>query len=461
MEGKPQLLQVIGFWDVTMAIIKYDKDGNKVKTTELVGTQLNPTTYSEGGGDWTYGTYLPFSTNANCSLTINDGIIACFFGRQMFNNHQSSMMFFVDADTLEYVSNRYYTTEENVEKYTEPGAYYTSHSLGQRIIPVSDGGYLSVELGDAGYNGATRGLMVTRIYPQNNILKVSKNKMVNFSEGGKGSHGYNYTYSSLGNLIELDDGYMYIGSMEKSLRLNYGNSINESWNIFAQKYSKDFYTKDNVEDMQMFKTEVRTTTGTPPEDASLGVNASQGRIYLRGSEKDYGIKWLTDQKNETITVLLRAVKIENNNIAIIWEESPIEEYSDSNYLIKKDESNVYYMIIDSNANIVTKPTIVPSVKMNEEEQYVYKDGKIHWTTTSGNTAEIQVNVLDVKNPIKALKGDVNYDTKVNLYDALQILKQAILGGTLTDDMLYIMDYNDDENVNLYDALKFLQQAILG
>ena len=61
---------------------------------------------------------------------------------------------------------------------------------------------------------------------------------------------------------------------------------------------------------------------------------------------------------------------------------------------------------------------------------------------------------------KLLKGDVNKDGKVRLYDALQILKQSILGGDLTDEMLYIMDYNDDGKVRLYDALKFLQQAIL-
>lgn len=85
-----------------------------------------------------------------------------------------------------------------------------------------------------------------------------------------------------------------------------------------------------------------------------------------------------------------------------------------------------------------------------------KEGKAVITITSGSvTKTVNVTIS------KALKGDVNYDKKVNLYDALQILKQAILGGNLTNDMLYIMDYNDDGNVNLYDALKFLQQAILG
>ena len=68
-----------GFWDVTMAIVKYDKEGNQIAKNDLVGTQLNPTTHwNLGGGDWTYGTYLPFYPNSNCSLTISNGVIACF-----------------------------------------------------------------------------------------------------------------------------------------------------------------------------------------------------------------------------------------------------------------------------------------------------------------------------------------------------------------------------------------------
>ena len=76
-----------------------------------------------------------------------------------------------------------------------------------------------------------------------------------------------------------------------------------------------------------------------------------------------------------------------------------------------------------------------------------------------NIYTYDVNFFSMKNDL--LKGDVNYDGKVRLYDALQILKQSILGGNLSDEMLYIMDYNDDGRVKLYDALKFLQQAILG
>ena len=61
----------------------------------------------------------------------------------------------------------------------------------------------------------------------------------------------------------------------------------------------------------------------------------------------------------------------------------------------------------------------------------------------------------------AIKGDVNGDGKVSLYDAFKILEVAILGGNISAEETYVMDYNNDGNVSLYDAFKFLEIAILG
>jgi len=61
----------------------------------------------------------------------------------------------------------------------------------------------------------------------------------------------------------------------------------------------------------------------------------------------------------------------------------------------------------------------------------------------------------------ALKGDVNADKQVKLYDAFKILEVAILGDDITGEQKCIMDYNNDENISLYDAFKFLEIAILG
>lgn len=239
----------------TMALVKYDKQGKIVGQLELASAENNHST------DWSYGTYLPFYPNCNCSLAVNDGIIACFFGKQMFNNHQSSSIFFVDADTMEWVSNIYYASEEDKAKYKNVVNYYNSHSMAERIIPTSDGGFLLVDSSDGTY----RGLLVTKIYKDaNGNFQRKTSKMIHYREGGPDTHGYNNTYSLVGNVIELSDGYMYVGALEKTLSMSYGNKVNESWNIMVQKYSKDFYTRD-IEEGQLLDGEVREAVGPASE----------------------------------------------------------------------------------------------------------------------------------------------------------------------------------------------------
>src|SRR5699024_7277000 len=76
-------------------------------------------------------------------------------------------------------------------------------------------------------------------------------------------------------------------------------------------------------------------------------------------------------------------------------------------------------------------------------------------TLNGLTSNCDVVVNNL------LKGDVNKDGKVALYDAFRILRYVILGGdNLTEEQRYIMDYNDDGKVALYDAFRFLRQVIL-
>ena len=127
----------------------------------------------------------------------------------------------------------------------------------------------------------------------------------------------------------------------------------------------------------------------------------------------------------------------------------------------KVKSNLAY----ANAATYIEPSGFSWSSSNEKVVTVDQNGNVKgilpgsaeiiMTMSNGKTRKCSITVNN-----SLLKGDVNKDKKINLYDALQILKQAILGGTLTDEQLYIMDYNDDGKVNLYDALKFLQQAIL-
>ena len=100
---------------------------------------------------------------------------------------------------------------------------------------------------------------------------------------------------------------------------------------------------------------------------------------------------------------------------------------------------------------------------NKDIVTVTQNGTV--TAIAEGTATISVEMAGITKKCEVtvtnlMKGDVNKDKKVNLYDALQILKKAIIEGDLTEEERYIMDYNDDGNVNLYDALQFLKQAII-
>lgn len=432
--------------EATMALVKYDKQGNIVGKTEFIGAQNSSNT------DWNYGTYIPFFPNSNCSLTISNGIIGCFFGKQMYISHSASNAIYVDAETMEWVSNQYFANDEDKKKYDSPRRYYNSHSMAQRIIGTSDGGYILVDSADA----SLRGLLVTKVYPdENGILQSNRQKMIHYREGSMGSNGYNNTYMLPGNIIELSDGYLYVGAMEKTLDRGYGNPINESWNIVVQKYTKDFYTKDSVEAMQMFNAPVRETEGTPPEDTSLG------RVYLDGTEKDYGLKFLTDLNNEKTVTVVRAVELENDRVAILYELMDLEDSSVGGYNTKSRTEETYYMIVNGEGEIVEEPRKIEGVSLTQEEILPYHDGKIYWTSTEEGGNKIVVNVLDITNPVTLLKGDVNRDGVVGLYDAFQILRTVILGdGDLSEGEQYIMDFNDDGEVGLYDAFQFLRQVIL-
>ncbi len=169
------------------------------------------------------------------------------------------------------------------------------------------------------------------------------------------------------------------------------------------------------------------------------------------------------------------------------------------YLINGTETSKY---ADTN-NITYKDlnTATPNIELSENviKLQVGKEGKqlrytitpkffgkmgtAKWSTSNGNVVTINqtgeitpvnagtANIYLTLNNSQAvcnvtveeqyLKGDVNKDGKITIYDVIQILNQSILGGDLTDDMLYIMDYNEDGKVTIYDAIQFLNEVILG
>ena len=432
-----------GITEDTMAVVKYDKNGEKVAETKLIAAQNNYFT------DYRDGVSLPFFPNGNCSLTINekDDTLACFFGTHMYTGHDRAGLFFIDTNTMEWVSNQYYADDVNMAKYENIRGYYSSHSMSQRIIATEDGGYLLADQNDA----SARGLLITKVTPDSNgNFQAVRARMLHFREGGNSSHGYNATHLLSGNIIELSDGYLYVGAMEKTLDLGYSYDINESWNIFVQKYDKEISEDKSIQETQLFDTEVRKATGTKPTENLYG------RLFLKGTEQDYGIKWLTDLNNEKTVMQIRAVELENDNVAIIYETYDIEPSNYGNYYsYKSSTAQSYYMIIDGDGNIISLPTKIDNVNLTPEELFQYKDGKIYWTSTEEGNNTIKVNVLDVKNPIKYLRGDINNDGEITTADLSYGLKR-VTGTPITEDEIERGDITDDGEYTTADLSKLLR-----
>ena len=158
------------------------------------------------------------------------------------------------------------------------------------------------------------------------------------------------------------------------------------------------------------------------------------------------------------TVLNLAEEGEDLSVSVTYT-GPYEEYSNFNWYKEKDgkiealENGTKYEIDKTNL------TIKDFNENDEANYYVVNDTDVYYMA-SGTSTYVSKSIKALLKP-DAIKGDVNYDGKVALYDAFQILRQVILGeDALTDDEKYIMDYNDDGKVGLYDAFQFLRQVIL-
>lgn len=359
-----------------LAVVKYNKEFKEIAREEIQAKDVTSNISDNGSG-----MKLPFY-GSNCSVAINKNTLLVFLGKGRIDGSEDSTTLFFNINTMKWM--------KNATKYG------IIHSLGQRVISTSNGDFLLAETGDTAEN---RGLNITQINSSN---LLEKQIMFHYGEGMNNNFGHNSTYHALGNLIEVSDGYLYIGGAEPNLHKNYGNVINESWNVFVQKYKKTSYKNETAENLQLIDTALRQTTGVAP------TQIGQGKLFLTGNETDYGVKWLTDLQGQSSVVLIRAVELEDNQVAIIWQEVSIEPHNDKGYAYNEKKLTAYYMVIDQDANIITPRTEIPYAgTLSVEENYVYNDGKIYWVTTSENSNTLRISILDIKNqftyPFKDVK----------------------------------------------------------
>lgn len=345
---------------VTMCVSKYNYSGQFVSECALNGYDTCP--YS--GSTW--GTQYPFSF-ANCSIAINNGILACNYGRQMYNGHQSNFVFYVDCSTMKRIS---------VSGYS--GVPYCSHSLDQRVIGLSNGDFLMADQGDA----YPRGFQVSVADTEGCKAEFAS---FHFREGANRDHGYNETYAQLGGIAETSKGYVLCGSSERTLSLA-NAPTNQSYcghsearDLFIQILKKDFYNYSGKE-CYLVSGETRGATGTKPTN-------SLSELRLTGNEVDYGVIWLTDYDDSYYVANPKVLSTPDNKIVVMWEKL---SYS-------TNTGTTYFAVLNEDGTVYQDTLEIPGVRLVGNIDPVYKDGKIYWATANMSGAYIhELTVIGMK-----------------------------------------------------------------
>jgi hypothetical protein len=188
-----------------MAVVKYDKGGEKIKTYKLKA-------YADGSF---LGIKEPFAAGT-CRLELSGSMLAVYFSRKMFKandglNHQASYGFVLNKDTFERLDKeptRGYNAT-SVGNMTMP---YVSHSFNQFIFPI-DNGFIFTDHGDA----SPRSFTFAEFKNGENTKRLQAFQF-------PGRTGENATYAEMGGLAKTSKGYIFAGA--------YGKDINTARNVF-------------------------------------------------------------------------------------------------------------------------------------------------------------------------------------------------------------------------------------
>lgn len=315
----------------TISVAKYTYQGAFVAECAFRGNDT---------GDDEWGTKTPFHAG-NCSMAINNGVVAVNYGRLMYSGHQSNYIIYVDSATMTGLSGSY---------------AYCSHSFDQRMVPTSDGGFLALNQGDY-YN---RSFHINRI----NADRKRLGQLWNFHFSR--TSAYNFTLAQLGSIVETGNAYVFCGSSERTLSLDSlpYYSHGEARDLFIQIVKKDFYNYSGEEQYRVSGS-VRVPVGTPSESFPP----------LTGKERDYGVLWLTGYEGTHYVANPKIVALDDSRFAVMWEK---RAYSNTNNV------ETYYAIMDENGSVVKEPVCIAGTYLAGNIDPVYREGRIYWTTSDAN-----------------------------------------------------------------------------
>jgi hypothetical protein len=290
-------------------------------------------------------------------VVFGNGKVAVHLGKTQHKNkkdglnHQSGILFIVNSDTMEFLKD-------------ESQTWTASHSFDQRMI--FDGtDFVNLDLADA----FPRGISITKKKSAKLVFTYKAGKM------------YQKTFTELGNLVSLPDGYLVLGASEKDFDpANAEVYLNDSRNLFLLKVAKNFpEIKVETKSPYIISKDVVISSGDDSSEISFVDYAGK-----KFPQKRVGVIWLTDFKNKSTENILRPklIQIEEDKFVAVFEK-----WSANSYLTTE------YLIFNSSGKVIQNPIDLGSARLNRKDDPVFLNGKIIWTSGKKEKNELKVFVL--------------------------------------------------------------------
>ena len=247
----------------------------------------------------------------------------------------------------------------------ESQTWTASHSFDQRMI--FDGtDFVNLDLADAFPRGIS-------------ISKKKRSKLIFTYKAGK---MYQKTFTELGNLVSLPDGYLVLGAGERDFNpANAEVYLNDSRNLFLLKVAKNFSDlKVDSQKPYVISKEVVTSSGEDSSEISF-VDYS-GKKF---PQKRVGVVWLTDFKNKNKENILRPklIQLAEDKFLALYEK-----WSANMYLTTE------YLIFNSAGKILHSPVDLGSARLNRKDDPVLVNGNVIWV--AGKKDKNELKIFDLK-----------------------------------------------------------------
>lgn len=368
-----------------------EKSGTDVVTlykTSKTGSFIKksmPDVSKSGLNIYHFGNYM-------ADLEYSDGKLGLFIARTMFKssdglNHQGGIAVVFDANSLLVIRNFGQTS---------------GHSFDNYLTLNANNEFVGIDLGDnypRGINlhkftdkqiqskviytfktqhGSRAKSPAGRTYPFYSEISNSNEKYYKWSND-------NGTYTSLGAVIEVDDGYVVVFTGEPDAN---GKSINNARvgknntdprNIGFLKIVKDFETKSD-----------RGNEVTDDMVLSKGLSETGGFYTFGGryaTQRNTGVQWLTNYKNRSTETAahLKAVRLKDGHILLMWEKMAKEGYSQK-YI------SSYALKIDKNGRKVSEIVEMGNhVHLTRRDEPILLENKV--IIAGGNKAEKKIELI--------------------------------------------------------------------